>query len=93
MICTKALDSIKNDQWLTEFPFLCFTVSLYLVQKFYAKLYCSSSIHLLTGYRGAEESYWELPEATLLVLHNPRSNLDQPKYNTGAQVQDIHFSF
>jgi len=93
MICTKALDSIKNDQWLTEFPFLCFTVSLYLVQKYYAKLYCSSSIHLLTGYRGAEESYWELSEAALLVLCNPKSNLDQLKYNTGTQVQDIHFRF
>lgn len=37
MICTKVLDSIKNDQWLTEFPFLCFTVFLYLVQKVLCK--------------------------------------------------------
>lgn len=38
VISVKVLDSIKNDQWLREFPFLCFTVSLCLVQKYYAKL-------------------------------------------------------
>lgn len=93
VICTKVPDSIKNDQWLTEFPFLCFTVSLYLVQKYYAKLYCSSLIHLLTGYCGVEESYPGCSEAALFVLYKPEVILINRSRMLGLWSQTVILDF
>lgn len=93
VICTKVLDCIKNDQWLPECPFLRFPISLYLVQKYYAKLHCSSLIHLLTGYCGAEESYPGCSEAALFFLCKPRSHIAQQKYNAGDPPLGNPFEF